>query len=198
MTFQRMNPQRICIFTIVAATLILSPVVTAFNPSCCCSSSSCSIIRSSIRNSRYNVKCNHKNHGYHNNNNDRNYHDDNGRCISRIALQQAADAWTGGGGSMNRNTPSFDGTTGASQLASGGGYGSIEQIEFKIYPDGRVEERVHGIKGNNCHSVTAKINEQLGEVIATSPTEEMYEQEVQLSQTLYNSESSDWSSSSSW
>jgi Protein of unknown function (DUF2997) len=43
--------------------------------------------------------------------------------------------------------------------------GAIEQIEFKIYPDGRVEEKVRGIKGGNCHKVTEKINEQLGKVV---------------------------------
>jgi hypothetical protein len=103
-------------------------------------------------------------------------------------LFKAADAWTGGGDA-----------TGASRVASGGGYGSVEQIEFKIYPDGRVEELVRGLKGNNCHKVTEKINEQLGEVVASQPTEEMYEQELQVSQTLYNTDSADsgdWQSSS--
>lgn len=102
----------------------------------------------------------------------------------RIApLPQAADAWTG--------------TSGASSASSGGGFGSIEQIEFKIYPDGRVEETVRGVKGNNCHKVTEKINEQLGEVVATRPTEEMFEQEVEVTQTLYQQEStSEWGGNS--
>ena len=51
---------------------------------------------------------------------------------SAAVLFQAADAWS-------------------SSAASGGGAGSIERIEFKIYPDGRVEETVRGVKGNNCH-----------------------------------------------
>ena len=51
-----------------------------------------------------------------------------------------------------------------------------------------------GIKGNNCEKVVEGINEQLGEVVASSPTEEMFEQEVVVDQTLYNSDSSDWSS----
>jgi Protein of unknown function (DUF2997) len=99
---------------------------------------------------------------------------------------KAADAWTGGGDA-----------SGASRVASGGGYGSIEQIEFKIYPDGRVEELVRGVKGNNCHKITEKINEQLGEVVVTQPTEEMFEQELQVTQTLYNTDSvdGDWQSS---
>ena len=75
--------------------------------------------------------------------------------------------------------------------------GAIEQIEFKIYPDGRVEETVRGVKGNNCHKVTEKINEALGKVVATSPTEEMFEEEIQVTQKIYQSES-DWEGSSSW
>eukprot|EP00977_Amphora_coffeiformis_P004282 scaffold901_cov167-Amphora_coffeaeformis.AAC.13 len=81
--------------------------------------------------------------------------------------------------------------------ASSGAGGSIEQIEFKIYPDGRVEETVRGVKGNNCHKVTEKINKQLGKVVATSPTEEMFEEEVKVQQKIYQSES-DWEGSSSW
>ena len=78
---------------------------------------------------------------------------------------------------------------------SGAGGGAIEQIEFKIHPDGRVEEVVRGIKGNNCHKVTEKINEMLGEVVESRPTEEMFEQEITTEQTLYDS----WDGSSqSW
>ena len=40
---------------------------------------------------------------------------------------------------------------------------------------------MRGVKGDNCLSVTAKINKQLGEVVATKATQEMYEQEVQIS-----------------
>ena len=72
---------------------------------------------------------------------------------------------------------------------------------FKIYPDGRIEETVRGVKGGNCHKVTEKINEMLGEVVASQPTEEMFEQEVVNDNTLYQSESdgsSDWEGSSSW
>lgn len=74
--------------------------------------------------------------------------------------------------------------------------GSLERIEFKIYPDGRVEETVRGIKGNDCHKVTESINAALGEIISSEPTEEMFEQEI--SETLYNTESNDWEGSSSW
>jgi len=86
--------------------------------------------------------------------------------------------------------------------ARGGGSGSIEQIEFKIYPDGRVEETVRGVKGGNCHTVTEKINEALGKVIASAPTEELYEQEVVIDQTLTQTEGTgsswDGSTPSSW
>jgi len=103
---------------------------------------------------------------------------------SALPLFQAADAWS--------NTET-----------SGGGSGSIEQIEFKIHPDGRVEETVRGVKGGNCHKVTEKINEALGEVVASEPTAEMFEQEVVVEQTLYNKDSGSssgggWEGSSSW
>jgi hypothetical protein len=65
--------------------------------------------------------------------------------------------------------------------------GSMEQIEYKIYPDGRVEETVRGIKGDDCHKVTEEINKVLGNVIASTPTEELYEQELVMDQTLTES-----------
>lgn len=78
--------------------------------------------------------------------------------------------------------------------------GSVEVIEFKIYPDGRVEETVRGIKGNNCHKVTEAINEALGMVIDTAPTEEMYEQALVIDQTISLTQGSngDWEGSTSW
>ena len=39
--------------------------------------------------------------------------------------------------------------------------GGIEEIEFRIYPDGRITEVVRGVKGKNCEEVTAAINKQL-------------------------------------
>lgn len=76
--------------------------------------------------------------------------------------------------------------------------GQIEQIEFKIYPDGRIEETVRGIKGGDCHKVTEEINNNLGKVTASSPTEEMYEQEVTINQTVEVKNDSGWEGSSSW
>lgn len=99
--------------------------------------------------------------------------------MSSIVLRMNADSW---------NTPSGG--------DSGGGSGGIETIEFKIYPDGRVEETVRGVKGNNCHAVTEKINESLGTVIASTPTEEMFEQPIQVTDTV--NLSNGWDGSSSW
>jgi len=95
---------------------------------------------------------------------------------------------------------SWEGGSNSDYSATGGGAGKLEQIEFKIHPDGRVEETVRGVKGNNCHKITEDINEQLGQVVASAPTEEMYEQVIVQDQTLYNSESSSggWDGSSSW
>jgi hypothetical protein len=91
---------------------------------------------------------------------------------------------------------SWDGTK-----STGGGTGGIEQIEYKIFPDGRIEETVRGIKGNNCHKVTDQISAKLGEVVSTTPTEEMYEQEVVLDQTIKQTEGGSgdsWEGGSSW
>mmetsp|Transcript_26847 Transcript_26847/g.73841 ORF Transcript_26847/g.73841 Transcript_26847/m.73841 type:complete len:136 (-) Transcript_26847:323-730(-) len=84
--------------------------------------------------------------------------------------------------------------------------GRLERIEFKIYPDGRVEETVKGVQGESCLEVTRSINEKLGNVISTSPTEEMFQEEVTIDQTLYNSNTeggsgdggASWEGASSW
>ena len=85
---------------------------------------------------------------------------------------------------------------------SNGNVGSIETLEFKIYPDGRVEETVRGVKGGSCTKVTEKINEALGKVVQTAPTEEMFEQDIVVDQTLTQTDGggSDWDGSTpnSW
>lgn len=58
-----------------------------------------------------------------------------------------------------------------------------------------MEETVRGVKGMNCEKVTESINNNLGQVVATRPTEELYEQEQKVEQTLYES---DWSSGGTW
>jgi Protein of unknown function (DUF2997) len=55
----------------------------------------------------------------------------------------------------------------------------METLEFVIYPDGRVLERVTGIIGTSCAEVTAAIEAQLGSVINQQNTSEYFAQEVQ-------------------
>ncbi len=57
----------------------------------------------------------------------------------------------------------------------------METLEFVIYPDGRVEEKVTGIVGASCEEVTAAIEAQLGQVITQSPTSEYFTQVSQHS-----------------
>ena len=74
------------------------------------------------------------------------------------------------------------------------------QLEFIIHADGRVEERVRGIKGGNCQSITAAIEEALGEVYESKATEEMFEQEVELSVSdeVGQEVTADWKGTSEW
>ena len=62
-------------------------------------------------------------------------------------------------------------------VPSGEGGGHV-QIKFKIYADGRVEETVKGVKGMACNQITDELNEKLGQVITSKPTEEAFQQEV--------------------
>mmetsp|Transcript_36996 Transcript_36996/g.66564 ORF Transcript_36996/g.66564 Transcript_36996/m.66564 type:complete len:122 (+) Transcript_36996:129-494(+) len=84
-----------------------------------------------------------------------------------------------------------------SQLSNDGSGGGIEEIEFRIYPDGRITEVVRGVKGANCQDVTAAINKQLGNVVDVQPTEEMYEEEILVEQTLEQKDGG-WDGASSW
>mmetsp|Transcript_25657 Transcript_25657/g.43582 ORF Transcript_25657/g.43582 Transcript_25657/m.43582 type:complete len:119 (-) Transcript_25657:99-455(-) len=84
------------------------------------------------------------------------------------------------------------------------GSGQMEYLEFKIFPDGRVEEKVTGIKGGECLKVTRKINEALGVVIDSKPTEEAFEQELVIDETITQTVSewedgdSSWEGTSQW
>ncbi len=55
----------------------------------------------------------------------------------------------------------------------------METLEFVIYPDGRVEEKVTGIVGASCTEVTSAIEAQLGRVVSHEPTSEYFAQRVQ-------------------
>lgn len=57
----------------------------------------------------------------------------------------------------------------------------METLEFIIYPDGRVQEKVTGIIGASCAEVTAAIEAQLGQVVSQENTSEYYAQPVQQS-----------------
>ena len=69
----------------------------------------------------------------------------------------------------------------------------METLEFIIYPDGRVQEKVTGIVGSSCEEVTAAIEAQLGRVIAQERTSEYFSQAVQQSETVKTKAAhSDW------
>eukprot|EP00559_Dactyliosolen_fragilissimus_P008713 CAMPEP_0184854972 /NCGR_PEP_ID=MMETSP0580-20130426/331_1 /TAXON_ID=1118495 /ORGANISM="Dactyliosolen fragilissimus" /LENGTH=153 /DNA_ID=CAMNT_0027349365 /DNA_START=58 /DNA_END=519 /DNA_ORIENTATION=+ len=114
--------------------------------------------------------------------------------VKNAAASAAASAHTPIPSSYRRstNTPNS-----SSSLRNG----NMEEIEFRIYPDGRIEEKVRGVKGGNCHKVTEEINKNLGKVVDTKPTEEMYEQELVIDQIVEvkaEEGGSDWDGSSTW
>ncbi|NEP13168.1 MAG: DUF2997 domain-containing protein [Symploca sp. SIO2C1] len=55
----------------------------------------------------------------------------------------------------------------------------METLEFVIYPDGRVKEKVTGIVGSSCAEVTAAIEAQLGQVVSQEKTSEYYSQKLE-------------------
>ncbi|HEY9641264.1 MAG TPA: DUF2997 domain-containing protein [Coleofasciculaceae cyanobacterium] len=57
----------------------------------------------------------------------------------------------------------------------------METLEFIIYPDGRVQEKVTGIIGASCAEVTAAIEAKLGQVATQENTSEYFAQPIQQS-----------------
>ena len=57
---------------------------------------------------------------------------------------------------------------------------SMETLEFIIYPDGRVHEKVTGVVGQSCTVVTTAIESELGDVVSQSQTAEYFTQNVEL------------------
>jgi hypothetical protein len=55
----------------------------------------------------------------------------------------------------------------------------MEQIEFILHPDGRVEERVVGVVGKSCSELTRSVEEKLGTVQDQTLTSEYYQQAAQ-------------------
>ncbi|XHX77959.1 MAG: DUF2997 domain-containing protein [Stenomitos frigidus ULC029] len=69
----------------------------------------------------------------------------------------------------------------------------METLEFIIYPDGRVQEKVTGIVGASCAEVTAAIEAQLGRVLSQEQTSEYFAQPVSQSVDVSNQVTfSDW------
>lgn len=69
----------------------------------------------------------------------------------------------------------------------------METLEFIIYPDGRVQEKVTGIIGSSCAEVTAAIESQLGIILSQSPTSEHFASTVQEESSLnVQSTRSEW------
>jgi hypothetical protein len=69
---------------------------------------------------------------------------------------------------------------------------TMEILEFIIYPDGRVQEKVTGITGSSCQEVTAAIEKQLGVVLSQEPTSEYFAQTVDQSAQTTNPVQSSW------
>lgn len=69
----------------------------------------------------------------------------------------------------------------------------METLEFIIYPDGRVQEKVTGIVGATCAEVTAAIEAQLGQVITQELTSDYFSQPQNQSSTVRSQASfSEW------
>ena len=70
--------------------------------------------------------------------------------------------------------------------------GETVRVKFRIYPDGRVEETVSGIRGSDCTKVTEELNEKLGKVTQTKPTEEMFQEKVDVKESVFDQNFSEW------
>lgn len=61
---------------------------------------------------------------------------------------------------------------------------SMETLEFIIYPDGRVQEKVTGIIGKSCQEVTAAIEAQLGRVVHQEKTGDYYQENLETTNQM--------------
>jgi Protein of unknown function (DUF2997) len=68
----------------------------------------------------------------------------------------------------------------------------METLEFIIYPDGRVQEKVTGIVGSSCAEVTAAIEAKLGRVLNQETTSEYFAQVLQQSESVTTQNHSEW------
>ena len=62
----------------------------------------------------------------------------------------------------------------------------METLEFVIYPDGRVQEKVTGIIGSSCAEVTAAIEAKLGLVLKQENTSDYFAQNQALETFVTN------------
>ncbi|TAF53087.1 MAG: DUF2997 domain-containing protein [Oscillatoriales cyanobacterium] len=69
----------------------------------------------------------------------------------------------------------------------------METLEFVIYPDGRVLEKVTGISGASCAEVTAAIEAELGVVLSSEKTSEFFAQHHNDTTQTRNTLHSEWS-----
>ncbi|MGF1512917.1 MAG: DUF2997 domain-containing protein [Elainellaceae cyanobacterium] len=60
----------------------------------------------------------------------------------------------------------------------------METLEFIIYPDGRVEEKVSGVKGRSCAQVTEALESQLGTVVHQEQTSDYFNAPVHQASTV--------------
>lgn len=74
----------------------------------------------------------------------------------------------------------------------------MERLEYTIYPDGRVEEKVIGVKGSDCEKITEAVHEALGKVVSSEPTEEMFEEKVIQKEVINIKEENGWEGTSTW
>ena len=63
---------------------------------------------------------------------------------------------------------------------------SMETLEFVIYPDGRVQEKVTGVVGQACTVVTESIESALGHVVTQTQTAEYFATNVEVTATASN------------
>lgn len=66
------------------------------------------------------------------------------------------------------------------------------RIHMTIHKDGRIEQRVEGLKGEACEALTADLNAKLGDIISSVPTSERYEQPLEDTDTIYEKKYSEW------
>jgi hypothetical protein len=57
-------------------------------------------------------------------------------------------------------------------------------LRFRIHADGRVEERVEGVKGEACLALTERLEAALGSVVRRESTPEAYSTNAQQIQTV--------------